>query len=247
MPVIERRQWRDLASLDRMFISPREKAAPAVVIANPRVASPQQARTSGKPVVFLFGNIHPPESEAAETLHMVMRDLTAGRRSHLLDHQIVVITPLPCYALRVLVTRAAAPRGPYSPGGMMSIEETRQVLESYWREHDSRYVAEDAVFTMMPTGQEIHGREAIGRHLQGFYHGALEARAEIVHALFADGEGVLEARVVGRHTGEFAGVAGTGRAVDVPLCVVYQVAGGRITRARIYLQVNVLMAQITAA
>jgi hypothetical protein len=55
-----------------MFISPRGKAAPAVVIANPRVASPQQARTSGKPVVFLFGNIHPPESEAAETLHMVM-------------------------------------------------------------------------------------------------------------------------------------------------------------------------------
>src|SRR5262245_50662789 len=38
-----------------MFISPLKKVAPAMVIASPRVASPQQARASGKPVVFLFG------------------------------------------------------------------------------------------------------------------------------------------------------------------------------------------------
>jgi steroid delta-isomerase-like uncharacterized protein len=127
---------------------------------------------------------------------------------------------------------------------MMSIDETREILESYWREHDPRYVAEDAVFTMMPTGQEIRGRDAIARHLQGFYHGALEASAAPVNSVFADGKGVLEARVVGRHTGEFGGVAATGRDVDVPLCVVYDVANGQITRARVYLQVNVLMQQI---
>ena len=84
----------DRLHLVNMFISPRGKAAPAVVIANPRVTSPAQARASGKPVVFLFGNIHPPEAEAAEALHMVMRDLTVGSRGHLLDHQIVVIAPI---------------------------------------------------------------------------------------------------------------------------------------------------------
>jgi predicted ester cyclase len=57
--------------------------------------------------------------------------------------------------------------------------------------------------------------------------------------------GVLEARVQGRHTGTFAGVPSTGRAVDVPLCVTYELAGGRIERARIYLMVNVLLKQIT--
>ena len=77
-----------------MFISPRGKAAPAMVIASPRVTSPQQARTSGKPVVFLFGNIHPPESEAAEALQMVARDLTVGTRKHLLANQIVIIAPI---------------------------------------------------------------------------------------------------------------------------------------------------------
>jgi limonene-1,2-epoxide hydrolase len=127
----------------------------------------------------------------------------------------------------------------------MSVEQTRKVLEAYWLNHDARYVADDAVFTMMPSGEEIRGCEAITKHLQGFYHGALEATAERVNAIFADGQGVLEARVVGRHTGEFAGVAPTQRSVDVPLCVVYDVAGDYVTRARIYLQLNVLLQQIS--
>ena len=58
-----------------MFTSPLKKVAPAMVLANPRVSSPPQARASGKPVVFLQGNIHPPEPEAAEALLMVARIL----------------------------------------------------------------------------------------------------------------------------------------------------------------------------
>ena len=65
-----------------------------MIIASPRVTTPQQARASGKPVVFLFGNIHPPESEAAEALHMVARDLTVGARKNLLENQIVIIAPV---------------------------------------------------------------------------------------------------------------------------------------------------------
>ena len=77
-----------------MFISPLRKSAPAVVIANPRVTSAQEARASGKPVVFLFGNIHPPESEATEALLMLARDLTVGARKSLLQNQIVIIAPI---------------------------------------------------------------------------------------------------------------------------------------------------------
>jgi dipeptidyl-peptidase-4 len=77
-----------------MFTSPMRKVAPAMVLSNPRVTSAQQGRTSGRPVVFLFGNIHPPEPEAAEALLMVARDLTIGSRKHLLDNQIVIIAPI---------------------------------------------------------------------------------------------------------------------------------------------------------
>jgi hypothetical protein len=77
-----------------MFTSPLRKVAPAIVIASPRVTSAQAARASGKAVVFLFGNIHPPESEAAEALHMIARDLTVGKRKDLLQNQIVIIAPV---------------------------------------------------------------------------------------------------------------------------------------------------------
>jgi hypothetical protein len=129
----------------------------------------------------------------------------------------------------------------------MSIDETRKVLEAYWEEHDPRHVAENAVFTLQPTGEEIRGRDAIAKHLAGFYHGALEAKAVRTNAIFSDGTGVLEARVQGRHTGVFAGIPATGRDVDVPLCVTYDVRDGLIQRARIYLLVNVLLTQISGA
>ena len=48
---------------------------------------------------------------------------------------------------------------------MNAVDRTREVLEAYWKEHDTKYVAEDAVFVMMPTGEEIRGREAIGKHV----------------------------------------------------------------------------------
>ena len=122
---------------------------------------------------------------------------------------------------------------------------TREVLQSYWTSHDPSYVAEDAVFTMMPTGEEIRGREAIAQHLAGFYHGALDARAEQINSIFAEEKGLLEAVVVGSHTGEFAGIPASGRSVRVPIAVSYEVKDGLIRSARIYLMVNVLVAQIT--
>ena len=77
-----------------MFVSPLRKAAPAMVLANPRVTSALQAKASGKPVVFLLGNIHPPESEAAEALLLVARDLLLGKHNDLLTNQIVMLAPI---------------------------------------------------------------------------------------------------------------------------------------------------------
>lgn len=129
-------------------------------------------------------------------------------------------------------------------GQATNSKRTQEILEAYWKNHDARYVAEDAVFTMMPSGDVIRGRDAIAKHLDGFYHGALDARAEVVNSVFAENKGVLEALVVGKHTGTFAGIAATGRDVRVPISVVYDLENGLITKARIYLMVNVLVEQI---
>ena len=92
---IDALKWKsDRLHVLTMFVSPMRKAAPAIVLSNPRVTSPAQAKASGKNVIFLLGNIHPPEPEAAEALLMVARDLLIGSRQNLLDNQIVIIAPI---------------------------------------------------------------------------------------------------------------------------------------------------------
>ena len=127
-----------------------------------------------------------------------------------------------------------------------SIESTRKTLEAYWSEHDPKYVAEDAIFIMLPTGEEMRGRKTIDEHLRAFYHGSLTADAQVVSSIFSENKGLLEAMVVGKHTGDFAGIPATGRDVRVPLAVSYEMENGLIKRARIYLMVNILINQITS-
>jgi len=130
----------------------------------------------------------------------------------------------------------------------MSIERTREVMARYWEsEHrDVSMMAEDVVFTHMATGAEHHGPDGVLRMLDYMYRQAFEATAEIRTRLCGESQAVLEGEFVGRHTGEFAGVPATGRSVRVPLCVVYDLEGDRIKRARVYLEMPVLMRQIGA-
>ena len=88
-------KWKsDRLHVISMFTSPLRKVAPALVLSKPRVTSATQARASGKNVIFLMGNIHPPEPEAAEALLLVARELLLGKHAALLDSQIVVIAPI---------------------------------------------------------------------------------------------------------------------------------------------------------
>ena len=76
-----------------MFISELRKSCPVVVMSRPRVTSASEAKKSGRPVVYLQGNIHPPEAEGKEALLMVMRDILLGEKKHLLDNQIIIVCP----------------------------------------------------------------------------------------------------------------------------------------------------------
>ena len=126
----------------------------------------------------------------------------------------------------------------------MSIESTYQTVMAFARSHDTSFVAEDAVFTDMGTGRETSGRAAIRQMLDYFYHQAFDARAELTHLIAADGQATIEGYVVGTHTGEFAGIAPTGKDVRVPIAVVFDLEADQIKRARVYLLINVLLQQL---
>jgi predicted ester cyclase len=128
----------------------------------------------------------------------------------------------------------------------MSVESTRAVLHRYFEANhdDTSMLADDVVFTVMGTGQEAHTPQGVVAMLDYFYHVAFEAGASTRNLVIEDGKAVLEADFKGRHTGEFAGIAPTGKDVTVPLCVCYDVEGDKIKRARIYFETDALRAQL---
>jgi hypothetical protein len=80
-------------SVINMFTSGLRKVGSAIVMANPRIATPEEAKASGKPVIYLQGNIHPDEAEGKEALLMHMRDILLGKKKYLLNDLIIICCP----------------------------------------------------------------------------------------------------------------------------------------------------------
>jgi len=128
----------------------------------------------------------------------------------------------------------------------MSIASNREVILRYINSNhsDISMIAEDAVFTIMATGQENRGKEAVTGMLGYFYHVAFDARA-ITHTLLVDeAHAVVEGSFVGKHIGEFNGIPATGKDVQVPLCIVYDLENNQVKRGRIYFELPALLQQL---
>jgi steroid delta-isomerase-like uncharacterized protein len=128
----------------------------------------------------------------------------------------------------------------------MSVESTRKIITKYIesKHSDVSVMAKDVVFTHMATGDEHRGPEGVRQMLNFVYHTAFDADAEVKNLIFADGKAVLEADFVGKHIGEFAGIAATNKNVRVPLCVTYDLENDQIKRARVYMEMPVLLKQL---
>jgi hypothetical protein len=70
------------------------KALPYVIASRPLVRTPAQARASGKPVVYVQGNIHGGEIEGKEALQALLRDLVLEARPNALDSIILIAVPI---------------------------------------------------------------------------------------------------------------------------------------------------------
>ncbi len=67
---------------------------PLLIIADPPIETPDQARASGKLILFAFGNIHAGEVCGKEALMMLARELARDADHPLLDDIIFVIAPI---------------------------------------------------------------------------------------------------------------------------------------------------------
>ena len=70
------------------------KDIPVFVLANPKIETAAQAKASGKPIIYIQGNIHSGEVEGKEVVQILMRDILMGDKSYLLDNQIILFVPI---------------------------------------------------------------------------------------------------------------------------------------------------------
>jgi hypothetical protein len=67
---------------------------PVVLAARPMVDGPAAALRSGKPLLYLQANIHAGEVEGKEAVQALVRDLTTGNLTPLLDSVILLVVPI---------------------------------------------------------------------------------------------------------------------------------------------------------
>jgi hypothetical protein len=83
-----------LVKLGELATSVEGRKLPLIIIADPPVATPEEAARSGKLVIYAQGNIHAGEVDGKEALLMLARDLVLANERPLLKDLVLVITPI---------------------------------------------------------------------------------------------------------------------------------------------------------
>jgi hypothetical protein len=84
----------NLIRLGELGNSGEGRSLPLMIVSNPPVATPAEAKASGKLVVFLFGNIHAGEVDGKEALPMLVRDLVSKPDHPLFQRLILAVAPI---------------------------------------------------------------------------------------------------------------------------------------------------------
>jgi steroid delta-isomerase-like uncharacterized protein len=131
----------------------------------------------------------------------------------------------------------------------MTLEATAETMRSYLdalvaRGEFADYFTDDVTWTIIGTDQHVQGREPVRDFLIWMHTQAFDAHPKGKNLVVGDGQAVLEADLVGTHTGEFLGMAATGKSVQVLYCVVYDLRGGKIAALRAYIPMELFAQQL---
>jgi steroid delta-isomerase-like uncharacterized protein len=130
----------------------------------------------------------------------------------------------------------------------MSVEATSETMRSYLdalvaRGDFADYFTEDVTWTTVGSGQELQGRQPVRDFLVWMHTQAFDAHPKVKTLVVADGQAALEADLVGTHTGELLGIPATGKSVQVPYCVVYDLHDDKIAALRAYIPMELFAQQ----
>jgi steroid delta-isomerase-like uncharacterized protein len=131
----------------------------------------------------------------------------------------------------------------------MSVETTSQTMRSYLdallaRGEFADSFTDDITWTTVGTGQELQGRQPVRDFISWMHTQAFDAHPKVKTLVVGDGQAALEADFVGTHTGEFLGIPATGKSVQVPYCVVYDLRDDEIAAVRSYMPMDLFTQQL---
>ena len=117
----------------------------------------------------------------------------------------------------------------------MTAEQNLELIQRYLAEHSPLYVTDDAIFEDLASGLTLKGADSIGAYLYELYHVAFPgASAEPRHINASSDTVTAEFTFRGRNDGPFMEADPTGRDVEIPMAVVYDISNGKIAGIRLY-------------
>ncbi len=133
-----------------------------------------------------------------------------------------------------------------------NITGLRQRREEIVRQHadaENRHDVEATIATFdhpryEVNGQPSDGEAAVRELLQALMNGFPDLHAEIKSIRHADDAVFGETLITGTHDGEWAGIAPTGRRVEVPVAAIFEFDEDRLLCEKVYMDFAAVLTQI---
>jgi steroid delta-isomerase-like uncharacterized protein len=105
-------------------------------------------------------------------------------------------------------------------------------------------LSEWPVYELMATGERFEGPEGVTRFYSGLFEGVPEASFDL-KAVYVSAVGVVEESILtGLQTGPLFGLAPSGRAIRLPLTIVFPYQDGAFAGERLYFDMGTLRGQL---
>jgi steroid delta-isomerase-like uncharacterized protein len=102
----------------------------------------------------------------------------------------------------------------------------------------------EPVYELMATGEKYLGREGVTKFYTGLFEGMPDATFDLVSVTIGENGVVEESVLRGTHTGPLFGIAASGKAVRLPLTIVFPFAEGKFLGERLYFDLRTLHTQL---